>query len=287
MPFYERQPCVQPLHLILAKVLRGEILVPRFQRPGTEDRWSPEQRQALLDSIYRGFPVGTILLWSTQTEIAYLPEVGNFSIDPPQDGRPGRFLLDGHQRLSTLVQILGAGLKGDSDTAEKPNAAKAAKEWWFFDLAGTSANSKENFIWQETQEAKNAMYLPLNILLNRAKLNHWIRERELKDELVTKAEELRDCLRDYPIPIAILQTDDLAEATESFQRVNSSGPPMGDFNMVAALAYQKDFDLQKLFKDARDRHGNAYRYPATTGSQARRYSESRGRLCYPIGLHMG
>lgn len=273
MPFYERQPYVQPLHLILAEVLRGEILVPRFQRPGSEGTWLPEQRQALLDSIYRGFPVGTILLWSTKTEISYFPTVGNFPIPTPQEGPPNRFLLDGHQRLSTLVQILGAGLKGESDTVA--NSA-AAKEWWFFDLAGTSANSKENFIWQETQEAKNAMYLPLNILLNRAKLNHWIRERELKDELVTKAEELRDCLRDYPIPIAILQTDNLAEVTESFQRVNSSGTPMGDFNMVAALAYQKDFDLQKLFKEARERYLAPARWEAIADSDIL-------RICAGIG----
>jgi Protein of unknown function DUF262 len=249
MPFYERQPYVQALHLILAEVLRGEILVPRFQRPGTEDTWTPEQRQALLDSIYRGFPVGTILLWSTKTDISFFPKVGGFPIPNPPEGRPNRFLLDGHQRLSTLVQILGAGLLGDAEPTQMNQ-----EEWWFFDLQGSSADSKENFIWLDTPESDNAMHLPLHILLNRSKLNQWIRSQDLEDESVGKAEELRDCLRDYQMPIAILQTDNLDEVTESFKRVNSSGTKMGDFNMVAALAYQEDFDLQQIFQDARAEH---------------------------------
>lgn len=261
MPFYERQPYVQPLHLILAEVLRGEILVPRFQRPGTEDTWTPEQRQALLDSIYRGFPVGTILLWSTKTEISAFLKIGGFTIPAPPVGRPNRFLLDGHQRLSTLVQILGAGLLGDTESEQKN-----LEEWWFFDLQGNSADSKENFICLDKSESDNTMHLPLHILLNRSKLNQWIRSHDLKDELVGKAEELRDCLRDYQMPIAILQTDNLEEVTESFKRINSSGTKMGDFNMVAALAYRENFDLQDLFEAARAKHLTPVRWDALSNT---------------------
>lgn len=251
MPFYERQPYIQPLQSIMQEILRGEILVPRFQRPGTEVTWSKEQRQALLDSIYRGFPVGTILLWSTaNTDISSFETVGRFAVPQVAEGKVQRYLLDGHQRLSTLVQILGSGL---TDTAQLPPNDED-KEWWFFDLLGRSSDSKENFICLDTEQSADPKHLPLANLFNRSALNRWIRERELDDDLINKAESLRDSLRDYPMPVAILQSDDLTEAAESFKRVNSSGTSMGDFNMVAALAFKKDFDLQEMFSQAREEH---------------------------------
>ena len=250
MPFYERQPYIQPLQSIIQEVLHGEILVPRFQRPGTEVTWSEEQRQALLDSIYRGFPVGTILLWTTaNTDMSSFDTVGGFDIPKTSNGKLKRYLLDGHQRLSTLVQILGSGLV---ETAQRP--AEDYKEWWYFDLAVRSADSKENFICLDVEESDDPLHLPLAILLNRSKLNRWIRSQNLADELTVKAENLRDCIRDYPMPVAILQSEDLAEAAESFKRVNSSGTRMGDFNMVAALAFQTDFDLQEIFDNAREEY---------------------------------
>lgn len=85
--------------------------MPRFQRKGTEITWTPEQRGDLLDSLYRGFPVGTILLWSTNTEVPSNDRVAGFKLpDRGQRKGPMRMLLDGHQRLSTLLAILGPGL---------------------------------------------------------------------------------------------------------------------------------------------------------------------------------
>jgi hypothetical protein len=262
MPFYERQPYIQPLQSIMQEVLRGEILVPRFQRPGTEVTWSQEQRQALLDSIYRGFPVGTILLWTTvNTDISSFDTVGGFNVPKTSEGKLKRYLLDGHQRLSTLVQILGIGL---SETDQLPN--EECREWWFFDLTGRSADSKENFICLNVEKSDDPMHLPLAILLNRSALNRWIREQELDDELTGKAETLRDCIRDYPMPVAILQSEDLAEAAESFKRVNSSGTRMGDFNMVAALAFQTGFDLQEIFANAREEYLEPIRWNSISDS---------------------
>jgi hypothetical protein len=51
--------------------------------------------------------------------------------------------------------------------------------------------------------------------------------------------------------LAVLAVDSLQDATESFKRINSSGTPMTDFNMVSALAYRDDFDSQELFDQHR------------------------------------
>lgn len=254
MPFYERQPYISPLHQIVAEVLRGEILIPRFQRPGTE--WESPQRGDLLDSLYRGFPIGTILLWSTNSPIGTKDVVGGFKIckASPREGQ--RLLLDGHQRLSTLVQILGPGLvqdlqPADVETVSDDTDRATRKEVWVFDLAkDKQSKSRDRFVLLKPGQDPSPTQLPLDLALNRAALNRWVRDHEkgLSDAQVVEVDGLRDRLREYNIPVAVLAVDSLEDATESFKRINSSGTAMTDFNMVAALAYRDGFDPQELFE---------------------------------------
>jgi hypothetical protein len=256
MAFYEKQPFIQPLYQLVSEVMRGDVRVPRFQRAGTQDTWSPDQRGDLLDSLYRGYPVGTILLWSTTDGIKTVDHVGGYKIFPREDNATLRLLLDGHQRLSTLVQILGAGLEADIERSGKKIEHVDPidnNERWFFDLNGNDQQSRERFILLKPNVKPDYTQLPLDILLNRFKLNKWIRERDLTDEQIKDVDGLRDRLREYQIPVAVLVADSLDEATVSFKRINSSGTPMDDFNMVAALAFQNNFDLREVFESAKIR----------------------------------
>ncbi|QQZ30663.1 DUF262 domain-containing protein [Thiothrix subterranea] len=251
MAFYEKQPFIQPLYQLVSEVMRGDVRVPRFQRAGTQDTWSPDQRGDLLDSLYRGYPVGTILLWSTNDTITTIDEVGGYKIPRREDGTTLRLLLDGHQRLSTLVQILGAGLEADIERSGKKDEVDN-NERWFFDLNGNDQQSRERFILLKPNVNPDDAQLPIDILLNRFKLNKWIRDhRDLTDEQIKDVDSLRDRLREYQIPVAVLVADSLDEATVSFKRINSSGTPMDDFNMVAALAFQNNFDLRDVFESAK------------------------------------
>lgn len=266
MPLYERQPYIQALHQIVKEVMRGDIRVPCFQRPGTETTWQPEQRGDLLDSLYRGFPVGTILLWSTTTHIPTLDAVGGLRIPAPPASRGiRRLLLDGHQRLSTLVQILGPGLVADlesegttvvpapSETGEPAGNA----ERWCFELDApdkSDNNSRERFVLLKPKQEPTKTQVPLDIVLHRSSLNRWVRDKELTDAQETAADNLRDRLREYSMPVAVLAADSLEEATESFKRINSSSTPMSDFHMVAALAFDQEHDLQKEFAGAREEY---------------------------------
>lgn len=53
---------------LLSDASRGNIKIPVFQR---EYVWNDEQIISLLDSIYQGFPVGSLLLWSTKERLKY------------------------------------------------------------------------------------------------------------------------------------------------------------------------------------------------------------------------
>lgn len=253
MPYYESQPVIYPLHRLLQEVLGGEIRVPRFQRPGTEVTWRPAQRGDLLDSIFRGYPVGTILLWSTTRPVRTISTVGGAEIPQAEtSGRPRRLLLDGHQRLSTLIALLGPGL---SDFQRAGGGAGAADETWVFDVGGGEGDgrSRERFVLLKAGEQPGAEQIPLGLVLDRVKLNAWVRDRHhLTPAEVQVADALRDRLREYGVPVVTLVAEKLSEATESFKRINSSGVPMSDFHMVTALAYADDFDPQAEFDRVRE-----------------------------------
>lgn len=61
------------LSSLLTDVARGNIKIPVFQR---EYVWDDEQIMSLLDSTYRGFPVGSLLLWSTKEQLCCWRDVG-------------------------------------------------------------------------------------------------------------------------------------------------------------------------------------------------------------------
>lgn len=258
MPFYERQPYIQALYLIITEVMNGDIRIPKFQRAGTQSTWTPEQRGDLLDSLYRGYPIGTILLWSaSDRKIQTIDRVGGYAVPQPiKKHESMRLLLDGHQRLSTLVKILGAGL---SDTTEQ---APDEVENWVFDLKeDPKIDSRDCFVLLKPGKKPTDFQLPLRIVLSRSELNKWIRNNgSLSDNQIQEADNLRDRLREYNFPVAVLGSDSLQEATTSFKRINSSGTPMSDYDMVAALAYDTNFDFRDKFDEVREEYLGNYRH---------------------------
>ncbi len=252
MPFYENQPTIYPLHRLLNEMLSGEVRVPRFQRPGTESTWKPQQRGDLLDSIYRGFPIGTVLLWSTNENVHTLPVVGGAAVPPVGSPlRKLRLVLDGHQRLSTLIAVLGPGLE---DYAPSKVKELIPTEIWIFDASDDEHDGEKEarFKLLRMGEKPGLKQVPLAIALDRVKLNDWVRQqKKLTRDEVRRVDSLRDRLREFNVPVATLAAESLDEATETFKRVNSSGTPMSDFHMVAALAYTNGFDPQEQFERVR------------------------------------
>ena len=115
---YEQQSV--PLHELLDKASsdRGAtILIPDLQRPYV---WSPNQVTLLVDSLIRGWPFGTLLMWKVGTgELQNIPHrqfwrvVDRTSLSDSLAGDrkdpPASFhmVLDGQQRVQSLLLALG------------------------------------------------------------------------------------------------------------------------------------------------------------------------------------
>jgi hypothetical protein len=96
---------------VLAEINSGKYLLPAIQR---EFVWDPEQILALVDSLMRGYPIGSFLLWDVEPEstktFTFYNFITNFhEKDAPYattatilSGRGLTAVLDGQQRLTSL-----------------------------------------------------------------------------------------------------------------------------------------------------------------------------------------
>lgn len=86
---------------LVNKVERGELRLPEMQRRYV---WPPTRVRDLLDSLYRGYPSGTILVWETDEDI----ESRDLAVRPTNTPTTSQklLLLDGQQRITSLTAIL-------------------------------------------------------------------------------------------------------------------------------------------------------------------------------------
>src|SRR6266446_3810277 len=86
---------------LIDKVQHGELLLPEMQRRYV---WPATRVRDLLDSLYRGYPSGTILVWETDEEIETRELAVRASRAAATSGK--LLLLDGQQRITSLAATL-------------------------------------------------------------------------------------------------------------------------------------------------------------------------------------
>src|SRR3990172_9248775 len=92
-------PTNKGLTTYLDELLSKNYQIPTFQR---EIVWEKENVKKLWDSIYKFYPLGSILIWKTDIRLHNHREVGGHVI-PPEDTRSQfQYILDGQQRTTSL-----------------------------------------------------------------------------------------------------------------------------------------------------------------------------------------
>lgn len=96
----------------------GGFWLPNIQRPFV---WNEEQIERLFDSIMREYPISTLLVWRTNSEIKRRKFIDTYrntlkltDYYVPIDNKPKMMVLDGQQRLQSLF----IGLKGSYEKKE-------------------------------------------------------------------------------------------------------------------------------------------------------------------------
>lgn len=223
---------------LISEIQKGQIKIPKFQRDFV---WSIEKTAKLLDSILKGYPIGTFILWETNERLNDIKNIGNLELPPVPDDIKVQYVLDGQQRITSLyAAFLGASIQKEGEK-KITNYGSI-----FVDLEGDIDNNDEQIIVSEQPENT---YITLNEVLNFNDNLLEIKER-FSDEQFKKIHQYSQTFSTYDFSTVVLRKEDIDSAIEVFTRINTGGQTLTLFEIMSAKTYdeEQNFDMQDRFQ---------------------------------------
>src|SRR5262249_49332066 len=207
-----------PVETLLSWVKSGEIAIPEIQRPFV---WEPVKVRNLLDSLYRGYPIGYLIAWRNPT----------VRLKDGTSSAGKRILIDGQQRITALMAaLLGHSvLTKDYETTQIKIAFHPLEEK--FEVSNPAIQKDTAWIANVADLFSPDARL-LQITKNYAAANESVDENLLFGAL----ERLRKIINNHVGVIDLAEDLDIETVTEIFIRVNSAG----------ATLSQADFAMSKI-----------------------------------------
>ena len=150
---------------ILSQIDLGSYAMPVFQRGYV---WNRDQVRKLMYSLYRGYPIGELLVWNTSTD----PEISRG--DGPLTPGNVNLILDGQQRITTLYGIIRGKppkfFEGNASTFsnlyfnveeevfEFYMAAKMKGDPAWISVTELLQKNASNFLQERSKETENAAF---------------------------------------------------------------------------------------------------------------------------------
>lgn len=224
---------------LFVEIDTGQIKLPMFQR---EFVWEKEQSAKLIDSILKGFPIGTFIFWKTKEELRSYKEVGNHKLPDTPDGDYVQYILDGQQRITSLYAIRkGIRITKDGKVVDYRDI--------FIDL-DHEAESDDQIVVTERKDGHR--YLSVHRALTS-------QVTDLLDEFPDKTtlkliETYKNKLTSYDFSTITIKDYPIEVACEVFSRINTGGKALTVFEIMVAKTYDetKGFDLAERYERLRD-----------------------------------
>jgi hypothetical protein len=218
----------------------GRIKIPQFQRDFV---WDKGQTAKLIDSIIKGYPIGTFIFWKTRERLRHLKDVGNHKLPEPPEGDAILYVLDGQQRITSLYAVR-KGIRINREGVEIDYRDI------FINLAEELDTEEEVVV---TKPSQNGLTISVHHLLEGDITDFDDYDKELRKKIAYYRERLTGYdfsvieISDYPIDVAC----------EIFTRINTGGKELTLFEIMVAKTYdqENDFDLSERYEDLIDNDG--------------------------------
>ena len=216
---------------LVAHARSGRVRVPRFQR---DFKWERSDVQKLLDSIWRGYPIGTLLLWSKVGPPGRVT-LGDLKLEVGEQSAAW-FVVDGQQRIVSLVSTLLV------------QGTRSKKFDLYFDLLTSE------IVWPGRTGTPQT-YLPLDRVVDSELLLAWVDDNRaaLSPEQVRLAFRVGKALREYEIPAYVVSVDDEKVVREIFSRTNTTGKALDESEVFNALHAPADREPAVSLRDVVER----------------------------------
>ena len=228
------EPTTKNFSNLMNDVFTGKLKIPQFQR---EYVWSMQKSAKLLDSIVKGYPVGTFIIWKTKERLRSVRNIGDLDLPEPDKGDYVNFVLDGQQRITSLV----AALKGE--TIKRSDGRDEDFSRIVIDL---DAEENESVVKTYDDKSEQHTTIQLNTLLygGLTALTEYDRKYH------RKLDNYKKRIESYNYSIIQVSDTPIDIATEIFTRTNEGGTRLSTFEIMVAKTYDydKNFDLSERFK---------------------------------------
>jgi hypothetical protein len=257
----------------LDELLGKKYQIPTFQRDVV---WNENQVKRLWDSIFRFYPIGSILIWRTDIKLHNHREIGGFIIEQVGDQKEYQYLLDGQQRTTALLtSIYGGKIHGRDgfDPTLYVDLTIAAD-----DDEDDDDTYRDRFLfWTDIDDRDGTL------IANRGRMERYrkglivklkdVRTRtgdlegaldasghRFNDPVRGSLRRIKSVLDNYRIPFILLRGIRVSEVCQIFERVNQEGQPLNIFDIVVAKTYRRPdggkkypgFYLREKFDSLRD-----------------------------------
>ncbi|MEU3195770.1 DUF262 domain-containing protein [Streptomyces sp. NPDC006996] len=196
-------------------LLHGRVVIPSIQRDFV---WMRPDVRDLFDSLYRGYPVGALLLWKTNLTVPF-KTAAVVQADKPT--HQPLYLLDGQQRLTSLAWVYRPESKADGRLIDLR-----------FDVR------TEEFVNPSAVQGRDPMLFRVSTLLQENVQYHEVLKEagvEYSDpdfgEWMQRLQKVHD-IRRQQIAVITYESDDYEEVAELFARLNKGGRRLSKGDLV-------------------------------------------------------
>jgi Protein of unknown function DUF262 len=188
----------------------GKLRIPHFQR---DFRWNWDDVRKLMDSIIKGYPIGSLLLW-TRPAPAQMLHLGELNIKAPAQ-TDALWVVDGQQRLTSLANVLSPS--GQSS----PRFAMAY--------------SLELGDFVHTPQIEDPLVIPLPVIFDLQQILKWFNRYPHIADYIDDATSLTRKIRQFEVPAYLVSQNDPTILQDIFDRMNSYGKRLSRAEIFSAL----------------------------------------------------
>ena len=213
-----------PIQTLLSWVISNEIAIPEIQRPFV---WDASKVRDLIDSLYKGFPIGYIIAWQNPT----------VRLKDGSSSKGKKILIDGQQRITALMAALLGKEIIDKDYQRKRIVIAFNPDEMIFEVSNPAIQKDKRWIADISK-----IFAPEFKLLDKLK-EYCTNNPEMNEEKILNAFDSLKSIINIPVGLIELSPElEISEITEIFIRINSSGVTLN----------QADFAMSKIAVDEKN-----------------------------------
>lgn len=274
------KPIDKGLITYLEELRNCNYQIPTFQRDVV---WRQENVKKLWDSIYKFYPLGSILVWKTDVQLHNHRQIGGHVIDNENfDRAEYQYLLDGQQRTTSLLtSLFGGKIEGRDDfnpslyvdltiTNDEETDDESYKKRFLYWSEIDDKDGKYVRNTSQMKKFKEGLIVKLSDIKNNFEhvqetiVNHPEVAQQYNHKYWAELRTIQQVLLNYRISFIELKGIKVSEVCQIFERINQAGKPLEIFDIVVAKTYRpktstdEGFYLRELIDNFKTKNASRF-----------------------------